>query len=124
MISKPVYAKNKTKMSYVEYIFTHCIPTGFASFRHAIYFWIKLMQGDTSDYNYHKEKFNDSDEELFEMLRCDFWWELEDDVLPKEFLEGLMQQCEDIMEGRVELYTYESIDDLFKKIDAENDNDL
>lgn len=111
-------------MSYFEYIFTHCIPTGFASFRYAFYFWIRLMQGDTSDYDYHKKKFNDTDEELFQMLRCDFWWELENDVLPKKFLESLIQQSEDIDAGRVELHTYESLDDLFKELDVENDNDL
>lgn len=114
-------------MSYFEYLFTHCIPTGFQSFRRAIYFWIKLLQGDISDYAFYKEKFNDTDEDLFQMVRESFWAELEDDVLPKEFLEGLMQQVEDINNGTVELHTFRSFDEFMKELDeieAENDYEI
>lgn len=124
MISKPILTKQKYKMSYFEYIFTHCIPTGFNSFRYAFYFWIRLMQGDTSDYDYRKKKFNDTDEELFQMLRTDFWWELEDDVLPKQFLESLYEQVEDIHSGKVKLYTIDNIDDLLNENYDDDDNEI
>lgn len=114
-------------MSYFEYLFTHCIPTGFQSFRRAFYFWIKLLQGDISDYAFYKEKFNDTDEDLFQMVRESFWAQLEDDVLPKEFLEGLMQQVEDINNGTIELHTFRSFDEVMKELDeieAENDYEI
>lgn len=103
MISRPVLSKNKRKMSWLEYIFTHCIPTGFRNIGESFYFWIKLLQGDYEDYRIYNgvtDKY--SEEELFEMLRSDFWYSLEEDILDKEFLEYLINCSKDVQEGLVE----------------------
>lgn len=101
-------------MSNFDYIFKHCIPSGFHSIRSAFYFWIRLLQGDLSDYEIYKTlKHKYSKEEMFEMLRNDFWWSLEDDVLPKEFLENLYKLVEEVNKGEVELtpFNIEDFDD-------------
>jgi hypothetical protein len=103
MISKPVFTTNKKKISYFEYIFTHCLPTGFSNFKLAISLWFKLLQGDYSDYQIYNSRISKySENELFEMLRYDFWDTLEDDVLDKEFLEYLIQLKEEVNLGELE----------------------
>jgi hypothetical protein len=123
MISKPILSTNKRKMSWLEYFFTHCIPTGFKNIKDSFYFWVKLLQGDFEDYRiYNGRTYTYSDQELFELLRSDFWYSLEDDILDKEFLEYLIGLSEDVESGVVETIPWSETDydELINLVGDEN----
>ncbi len=110
-------------MSWLEYFFTHCIPTGFKNIKDSFYFWVKLLQGDFEDYRiYNGRTYKYSDQELFELLRSDFWYSLEEDILEKEFLEYLIGLAEDVESGVVETIPWSEMDydELINPIGDEN----
>lgn len=109
MNSRPVFTIKKTKLTWYEYYTTHVIPTIFYGIKEAVYLWIKLLQGDTSDYEIYSEYFKYTEEEKFELLQLDFWYSLEDDILDKEFVEHLMQLSEDVKTGKVKTIPYETV---------------
>jgi len=96
-------------MTWIEYIFSHLIPTWFFSFRSNFRVWRDLM---TSDYDgYALLKDDDPYEQCYEW----FWCSINlDETYPKEFLEYLQQMVEDIDAGKVKTYTLEEITELFK----------
>jgi hypothetical protein len=107
-------------MSHLNYLFEHCIPSGFHNIRYAFILWIKLLQGDYSDYqiyNKHYEKYNE--QELFDMLRADFWDRLEDDVLDKDFFEYLIRIKNDAISGKIETTPW-NIDEFLEDLYEEN----
>ena len=70
-----------------------------------------------SDLNYALMREDDPEEECKDW----FWTSLnEDDVYPKEFLEHLLQMCEDVELGKVKTY---SIDEVMDKLKNELDID-
>ena len=106
--------------SHIRYIFRYCIPTGFSGIKYSFINWIKLLQGDYSDYkilNSRKQIY--TDEELFEQLREEFWYSLEDDVMDKKTLELICQRMKEVDEGKVKLIplTEDFFDDLKDLID-------
>jgi hypothetical protein len=53
-----------------------------------------------------------------------FWTSLgEDNTLPKEFLEYLMQMSEDVISGKVKTYPIEDLDKFFDELKEELDQD-
>ena len=83
-------------MTWVQYIFTHLIPSWFQSFNGNFRIWRDLMTGNYADYALMW--YDDPYEECYEW----FWSSLNiDDTLPKEFLEHLQQMVDDIDSGRV-----------------------
>lgn len=111
MFSKAILGTktNKPKMSWVEYIFTHLIPTSFQSFNDNFRMWKDLMTGNYSAYALLK------DDDPFEECHSWFFSSINlDETLPKEFLEYLMQMVEDLESGKEKLipFTKEMSDDL------------
>jgi len=91
--------KNRTTLNWWEYWIGHCWMTGWQSIRGAFRIWADLM---TSNYeNYALLKDDDPEQECLEW----FWVSLgEDETYPKEFLEHLLQMCEDIETGKQKTY--------------------
>jgi hypothetical protein len=101
--------KNKTKMSWFDYVFQHLIPTGFKSFRDNFRMWADLMTGNYDNYALLK------DDDPFEECRSWFFTSINlDETYPKEFLEYLMQMVEDVETGKVETvpFTRDMFDEL------------
>lgn len=93
--------------THLEYILQHCIPRGIHQFGYAIKIWIKLLQGDYSDYLVYKGY---SESEYFQMLRDEFWGLLEDDILEKELYDLLKSRAYEVEMGLVETIPWEEFD--------------
>ena len=101
MFSKRILgtSTNKSKMSWIDYIFTHIIPTTFQSFRDNFITWSDLVWYSDNHKNYSLLK----DDDPFQCCYDEFWFSInDDDTLPKFFLENLMQMAEDVITGKVE----------------------
>jgi len=112
---------NKVKLSWGEYIWNSCIRQGWYNFAISFRNWADLMGQNWSSYALLK------DDDPFEQCRLYFWDSLEDDILPKEFLEHLMQMAEDVRTGKVETvpFTKDMFDDLNDLVgDLIEDTDL
>ena len=111
MFSPPLLGTdNKVKMSWVEYIFTHLIPTWFRSFGDNFRMWSDLMTGNYASYALLKN------DDPFEECYSWFWTSINlDETYPKEFLESLMQMADDVKTGKVK--TYPMTKDMFDKLD-------
>jgi hypothetical protein len=85
----------KVLMTNLEYYITHVFPTGFQSIRGTFRIWADLMTGNYKDYTLMW--YDDPYEECYNW----FWSSLgEDEVLPKSFLEHLIQMAEDVRTGK------------------------
>ena len=112
MFSRPLLGTDKeaTKMSWMEYIFTHLIPTWFMSFGDNFRMWSDLMTGNYASYALLKN------DDPFEECYSWFWTSINlDETYPKEFLESLMQMADDVETGKVK--TYPMTKDMFDELD-------
>ena len=92
--------KNRTSMNWWEYWIGHCWMTGWQSIGIAFRIWADLMGSSYDNYALPKT-VEDPEQECIEW----FWVSLgEDETYPKEFLEHLLQMCEDIETGKVKTY--------------------
>lgn len=92
------------KMNWFQYWIGHCWMTGWQSIRHNFRMWADLMGSNYENYALLKE--DDPYEECVQW----FWMALnEDDVYPQEFLEELIQMCEDIDSGKVKTYSISEV---------------
>jgi hypothetical protein len=103
-------------MSNLEYYITHVFPTGFQSIRGSFRIWADLMTGNYKDYSlmWYDDPYNE----------CYNWfWETlgEDETLPKEFLEHLMQLAEDVRTGKEKTYPMEDVMKTLKEWAEEDD---
>jgi len=120
MNSKPLLATDKTKLTlnWFEYWIGHCWMTGWQSIRGAYRIWSDLMTNNYKDYTLMW--YDDPYEECYNW----FWTSLgEDNSLPKEFLEYLMQMSEDVISGKVKTYPIEDLDKFFDELKEELDQD-
>ena len=131
MFSTPVRgtAKKKTTMNWWEYWIGHCWMTGWQTIRMSFCNWRDLMTGNYE--GYALMFYDDPYEECYST----FWAYLgDDDVLPKDFLEGLMQMADRIERGEEKLIPFskemfDNVDDLVGdfiddlKLDEELDDD-
>jgi hypothetical protein len=102
-------SKKKTTMNWWEYWIGHCWMTGWQSIGMSFRNWRDLMTG-----NYKGYALMFYDDPYEECYSC-FWSYLgDDDVLPKEFLESLMQMADDMESGKVK--TYPLTEDLFDRM--------
>ena len=123
MISKPVLAtdKEKTTLNWFEYWFGHCWMTGWQSIGDAFRIWQDLMSGNYEVYVLPRTA-EDSEAECIEW----FWATLgEDEVLPKSFLEYLMEMAEGVRTGRVETVPldedfFDRLEDLVKDVELDD----
>jgi hypothetical protein len=112
MLNKPLLGteKNKVKMSWMEYIFTHLIPTAFQTFNNNFVMWRDLITGDYEKYKLLKD--DDPYQECYEW----FWSSINlDETYPKEFLEHLMQLADDVATGKVKTVPFTK--DMFDELD-------
>jgi len=111
---------NKTKMNWWEYWIGHCWMTGWQTIGMSFRNWRDLM---TENYTNYKLMWYDNPYE--ECYSC-FWTYLgDDDVLPKEFLEYLMQMVDDIETGKEKVVPLdENFFDRMKKLVEDVDVDL
>ncbi len=96
-------------MNWFEYWIGHCWMTGWQSIRGAYKIWGDLLTGNYEGYALLKE--DDPYTECYEW----FWATLnEDETLPKEFLEYLIQLADDIETGKVKTYpmTLEELEEI------------
>ena len=131
MFSKSVKGThpNKLKMNWWEYWIGHCWMTGWQTIRMSFCNWRDLMTGNYE--GYALMFYDDPYEECYST----FWAYLgDDDVLPKDFLEGLMEMADRIERGEEKLIPFskemfDNVDDLVGdfiddlKLDEELDDD-
>lgn len=104
MFKKFIIISDKDVVSYFDYIVRYAIPVGISGLRYSFIWWIKLIQGDYSDYkilNSRKQLY--TDEELFEQLREEFWYSLGDDIMDKDNYDELCRRVKEVEEGKVKL---------------------
>ena len=105
----------KTKMNWFDYWIGHCWMTGWQSINHSFRNWADLMTGNWKDYGLMF--YDDPYESCYD---C-FWYCLgDDDTLPKEFLEHLMQMADRIERGEEKVIPYD-VEDLKKEMDTLED---
>ena len=98
-------------MTNLEYYITHVFPTGFQSIRSTFRIWADLMGSNYAGYEILRD--DDPYEECYNW----FWSSLgEDEVLPKSFLEHLIQMAEDVRTGKEKTY---SLDEVMKELKEE-----
>ena len=87
--------KNKVRMTWLEYIFQHLVPTAFQSFNDNFRMWRDLMTDNFEGYALLK------DDDPFQECYDWFWSSINmDETYPKEFLEYLMQLADDVETGK------------------------
>ena len=99
----------KIKMSWMEYIFTHLVPTWFQSFNENFVMWRDLITENYKPYKLLK------DDDPFQMCYDYFWSGIcTDETYPKFFLEELLQMADDVATGKVKTvpFTKDMFDDL------------
>ena len=109
--------KEKTKLSWVEYILFSCIQQGWMNCWYAFQNWGDLMGNNYAEYALLK------DDDPLEQCILYFWDSLEDDVYPKKFLESLMQMVDDVETGKVKTYAMEDVRAELKELLGEEDED-
>ena len=118
--SKPALGTDtkKIKMSWMEYIFTHLIPTWFKSFNENFVMWRDLI---TENYKPYKLlKSDNAEQECYDW----FWSSINlDETYPKEFLEYLLQMVDDIDSGKVKTYPMDEVMEEMKTWCEEDDED-
>jgi hypothetical protein len=88
----------ENQMNWWDYWIGHCWMTGWKSIAGSFRIWRDLMTGNYKDYALIW--YDDPYEECYDW----FWGTLgDDDTLPKEFLEYLLQMVEDIETGKEKL---------------------
>ena len=101
---------NKIRMSWMEYIFTHIIPTAFQTFNNNFVMWRDLITGDYEKYKLLKD--DDAYQECYDW----FWSSINlDETYPKFFLEELMQLADDVKTGKEKVVPFTK--DMFDELD-------
>ena len=99
-------------MNWFEYLVGHCWMRGWQSIGGAYRIWADLMSGKYKDYSLMW--YDDPKQECINW----FWETLgEDETLPKEFLEGLIQMADDVKTGKVKTY---SMDEVMEELKSEH----
>ena len=106
----------KVKMSWMEYIFTHLIPTWFQSFNDNFVMWRDLITENYEPYKLLKD--DNPEQECYDW----FWSSINlDEIYPKSFLESLLQMVDDINTGKEEVIPIDNVMENLKKWCEEND---
>ena len=118
MFSKPLLGtdKKKTKLNWFEYYWHSCILQGWYDCWYAFKNWADLMGNSYEQYKLLK------DDDPLEQCILYFWDSLEDDILPKHFLDSLLQMVDDIDTGKEELIPMDDLMEELKKWREELDD--
>jgi len=114
-------ANKKTKLSWWDYWIGHCWMSGWQSIKYSFQNWGDLMTGNWDNY-----ALLNSDN-LFEACLDNFWDSLgDDDTLPKEFLEHLLEMVDRIDRGEEKLIPMDldqlnRLKDLTKDVELDED---
>ena len=99
-------------MSWFEYLIGHCWMRGWQSIGGAFRIWADLMGGNYKEYALMW--YDDPYEECIDW----FWQSLgEDEVLPKSFLEHLIQMADDVKTGKAKTYP---LDEVMEELKSEH----
>jgi hypothetical protein len=104
--SRPLLGTNtkKVKMSWMEYIFTHLIPTWFQSFNDNFVMWRDLITENYEPYKLLKD--DNPEQECYDW----FWSSINlDEIYSKPFLESLLQIVDDIDTGKEKLIPMDDV---------------
>ena len=110
--SRPLLGTNtkKVKMSWMEYIFTHLIPTWFQSFGDNFVMWRDLITENYEPYKLLKD--DNPEQECYDW----FWSSINlDEIYPKSFLESLLQMVDDINTGKEKVIPMDDVMENLKK---------
>lgn len=112
MYDLPLLGTNtdKTKLTWIEYIWFSCILQGWYHFGCSFRNWADLMGNNYKGYGILPE-----DDDL-EWCIDYFWGSLEDEIYSKEFLESLLQMCDDVKNGRVETYSMNEVEKVLEEL--------
>ena len=116
--SRPLLGTNtkKVKMSWMEYIFTHLIPTWFQSFNDNFVMWRDLITENYEPYKLLKD--DNPEQECYDW----FWSSINlDEIYSKSFLESLLQMVDDINTGKEKVIPIDDVMANLKKWCEEND---
>ena len=116
--SRPLLGTNtkKVKMSWMEYIFTHLIPTWFQSFNDNFVMWRDLITENYEPYKLLKD--DNPEQECYDW----FWSSINlDEIYSKPFLESLLQMVDDINTGKEKVIPIDDVMENLKKLCEEND---
>jgi hypothetical protein len=116
--SRPLLGTNtkKVKMSWMEYIFTHLIPTWFQSFNDNFVMWRDLITENYEPYKLLKD--DNPEQECYDW----FWSSINlDEIYSKPFLESLLQMVDDINTGKEKVIPIDDVMENLKKWCEEND---
>jgi hypothetical protein len=121
IFSRPLLGTDtsKVKLSWFEYIWISCLKQGWMNCWYSFENWKDLVFN-----NYQNYALLATDDPLEQCILY-FWDSLEDDIYPKEFLESLLQMCDDVKTGKEKLIPID--DDFFDRIEKlidETDVDL
>jgi len=95
--------KEKTKLSWFEYILFSCIQQGWMNCWYSFQNW-----GDLMGNNYSEYALLVSDDPLEQCILY-FWDSLEEDIYPKDFLEYLMKLSDDVRTGKEKVIPMEDV---------------
>lgn len=120
MFSRPLLGtdKQKTKLSWFEYIVFSCIQQGWMNCWYAFQNWADLMGN-----NYEGYGILAIDDDLEQCILC-FWDSLEDDIYPKDFLDELMQIADDVRTGKEELIPMDQVMGRLKDLTCDMIDDV
>ena len=116
--SRPLLGTNtkKVKMSWMEYIFTHLIPTWFQSFNDNFVMWRDLITENYEPYKLLKD--DNPEQECYDW----FWSSINlDEIYSKPFLESLLQMVDDINTGKEKVIPIDDVMENLKKWCEEDD---
>ena len=118
--SKPLLGTNikKAKMSWMEYIITHLIPTWFQSFNDNFVMWRDLITENYEPYKLLKD--DNPEQECYDW----FWSSINlDETYSKPFLESLLQMVDDINTGKEKVIPMDDVLTNLKTWLEEDEND-
>ena len=122
MFSQPLLGTNteKTKLSWLEYIWFSCIQQGWMNCWYAYKNWADLMGNNYEGYGLLPE-----DDDLEQCILY-FWDSLEEEIYPKEFLEHLLQLSDDVRTGKEEVIPMDEVfmdrlKELVKDVELDED---
>ena len=108
-------------MNWFEYYFGHCFQTGWREMWNNFKMWRDLISGNYEGYAL-------LDDDPYEECLSWFWASInEDETLPKEFLEHLMEMCDRIDRGEEKLIPMDEefmnrMQDLGKDVELDDEN--
>ncbi|QGT54370.1 hypothetical protein b3_0126 [Synechococcus phage B3] len=112
------------KINPITYYIHDCILRGWRNVGYSFQAWSKLMTSNYSSYDiFDDTNYPYTPEEKEKSTYHDFWDSMEDDIYPKEFIEYLLDLCEEVQNGTAQLIPWEKVRDEIM-VDMEKKHEL